>query len=136
RNHCALRLAASDASLALADVHVDLASHSEFALQINPRLNREARSRDQHSFVFRLEVVNVCAVAVNFSMNVMARAMNEVFAVAGFLNHVAANIIDLPTVDRSARAEGLFHVICCRVARVSHDVEDSGHLVGYAVAYE
>src|SRR6266571_6237503 len=136
RDHFLLWLAAGHSSFALADVYVDLASDSEFAFEVNPGLNREARSRDQHSLVFCLEVVDVRAVAVNFSVNVMARAMNEVVAVSCFLNDIAANVIDLPTVDRSARAESLFHAICCRVARVSYHVEYFGHLVGHPVAHE
>ena len=49
RNHFALRLPSRDASFTLTHVHVDLAAHAELALEINARLNREARSRNEHS---------------------------------------------------------------------------------------
>src|SRR6266849_2203816 len=62
--------------------------------------------------------------------------MNEVLAVPCLLNHVPANIIDLPAVDRAALRERVLHVISRGVAGISDDVEDLCDFVGYLVADE
>ena len=64
------------------DEDVDLASDAEL-VEVNSGLDREAGPAQDQALVVRFEVVHVGAVAVDFLADVVADAVNELWAVTG-----------------------------------------------------
>src|SRR5262249_42736077 len=131
-----LRLAAGDVNSSLG-VHedIDLAADSELG-QVNPRLNRETGPRHHPSFLARLQVVHVGAVAMRLLPDGVAGTMDEVLSITGLVDDRARGVIHLPPLEGSLPGKGLFHAVEPRVTRRGHDVEDLRVHLGYLLANE
>src|SRR5262249_17814980 len=121
--HLRLRCASGHPCLLVSHVHVYFASHAKPALEINARLDRKARARNQRAFVPGLQIVDVGPIPVNFGVNVMSRPVNEVLAIAGIFDDGAAHVVNLPAEYAAAVVEGFGHISHCGVAAISYDIE-------------
>src|SRR5207245_11744577 len=65
----------------LLHVYVHLAADAELR-QVNARLERKARARDDAAGILRLQAVHISLVAVHFLADVVPGAMNEVLVIA------------------------------------------------------
>src|SRR4029453_12212630 len=99
---------ARDARLVLADEHVDLGAHAKSA-RIYTRFDRESRARDQAAIVVGLVVVHMDAISVNRPAQAVARAMNELAAVACSFHHLTARAVDLEPANLTAGADSRLH---------------------------
>src|SRR5512141_1185894 len=90
--------------LALSEVHIQFAPDPKLAGQVYSWFNRKACSWDQTAGVLRLQTIDVRSVAMNFFTDRMARAMDELIAVAAMLDNLPAGTIDLPTEWVMARS--------------------------------
>src|SRR5260221_11406729 len=64
------------------DEHVDLGAHRHRACEVDPRLDREARARNDEALVLRLEIVDVGAVPVHRGADRVPGAVEERVGVA------------------------------------------------------
>ena len=80
--------------LAIAHEHVDFGAHAE-VLQIDARLDGEARPRRDAALIVSFQIVHVGAAAVHLLPDGMARAVGEVRAVAGALDDGAHGVVHL-----------------------------------------
>src|SRR6185369_3333294 len=103
----ALRLGAGDLGCRRGESDVDLQAHSEVAGQVDAGLDREAGHRHQAAGVVGLQVVHVGALAVVRGADGVPGAVEEVLAVAGFLDHRARRVVDLEAADRLVRIAAL-----------------------------
>ena len=69
----------------LSNVNVDFAADPEFR-QVNPRLDREQRSRQNQTLLTGLKIVQVRAVAMHFLSQIVPGPMAKLFAVASRLD--------------------------------------------------
>ena len=85
-------------------INIHFAAHAEFR-QIDSRLDRKTSSRQDPPRFVRLEVVHIRAVAMIFLADRMARAVDEIVAIPGFLDHVAGRPVHLPALELLAGLE-------------------------------
>ena len=74
--------------------------------------------------VVRFQAIHVDAVAMNRLANIVASAMEEILAVAGFLNHAARRAIHLPALQRLAGLHALLNQIHSGIAGFAHYSEN------------
>src|SRR5271157_4918063 len=85
--------------------HVDLAAHAELGL-VDSGLDRETGAAENQPLLVGLEVVHVGPVAVDFLADVVAGAVDEVCAVAGVDDHLAAGVVHFPALQGPASGVG------------------------------
>ena len=115
--------------------HVDFAADAEVAGEIDAGLDGEAGVGEKEALVVGLEVVEVGAVAVEGDFDVVAGAVGEVIAEAGFADDGAGGIIGLPAGDGALLGVGALDDFDSSVAGIAHGVEDE-LLAGGGVAMD
>src|SRR5260221_13975845 len=80
-----------DARLALANVNVDFAANPKLA-QVNSRLNRSARARDQAARIARFQPIHVDTVAMHALADAVSSAMKKIFAISGGVDDRARRV--------------------------------------------
>src|SRR5215204_2893701 len=134
RHNFSLDGLARDLDLLVGDVDVDLGADAEAAFEVDAGLDGEAGAGDDAARVARLEVVDVGAVAVPLFADGVARAVRELFAVAGALDTAAGHVVHFGGAYLPAFAEGRADGLGGGVAGLTHDVEDLDVLVGHRLA--
>src|ERR1700738_1713784 len=89
------------ARFALTDVNIHFAADPKLP-QVDPRLNRRARARNQMTNIMRFEPIHVDAVAVHALADAVACAVEKIFTVASSFDHAPRGIIHLPALQRLA----------------------------------
>lgn len=107
----------------LVDEDVDFTSYAEFG-EVDAGFDGEASSGEDAALFVGFEVVHVGAVAVDFFADRVAGAVDEVLAVAGLVDDIAASAIDLPAFERLLLGVRIFDAIDGGVAGGGDDVED------------
>src|SRR5207244_3280540 len=82
--------------LTFSEIHVQFTPNPELAWQVDPWLNRKASPRHQAAGVLCLQAIDVGSVAMNFFADRMARAMDELIAIAPPLDDLPAGVVDFP----------------------------------------
>src|SRR5258708_10120458 len=122
--------AAGDLGFAFAGDHVELAANAEGigiaggAGEVEAGFDGEAGVGQDEALVVGFEVVEMCAVAVEDGADVVAGAMGEKVAEAGFADDVAGGVVGLPAGDGSICGKGLLHGFDGGVAGVADGGED------------
>jgi len=83
--------------LVFVDVDVNFAADAE-VFQVDAGLDGGAGARDELAHVVSFEAVHVGAVAVDGFADVVAGAMDEIFAEAGFFDVVAGDFVYFPAL--------------------------------------
>src|SRR5712692_6687576 len=117
---------AGDECVGLGEIDVHLAPDADFAGEIDARLDRKARVREQAASVPGLEVVDVGAVAVDFFADRVPGAVEEPVSKACLPDHAAAHVVHIPAAREAARAHFLLDERDGVVARARDDREDLG----------
>ena len=107
--------------------HVDFAAHAELG-QVDAGLDGEAGVGQQKAHVVGFEIVEVRAGAVNLVGDVVAGAMDEVLAEAGFADDGAGRIVGLKAADGAVFGEGRCNGGDGGVARAADGIEDESAL--------
>src|SRR2546426_6453160 len=81
---------AGDECIGLGEIDVHLAPDAEFARQVDARLDREARVREQAPPVLGLEIVDVGAIAVDFFTDRVPGTVDEPVFIPRLPDHAAA----------------------------------------------
>src|SRR5262249_6804814 len=125
RHDLLLRLAAGDVDHAgLVHEDVDLAADAELG-QVDAGLDRETGARQDAAILVRLQVVHVGAVAVRLLADGVAGAVDEIFPVAGLVDHLAGGLVHLPALQYHAVLKTLADAVDGGVTGRGHDVEDA-----------
>src|SRR5205807_2090928 len=119
----------------LLHVYVHLAADAELR-QVNARLDRKARARDDAADILRLQAVHIRPVAVHFLADVVAGAMNEVLGIARLTNGLARGLIHLPPLDAATRRNRVLNEANSGVARGLHNGKYSGVLLRHRATQE
>src|SRR5262245_7040972 len=116
-------------------VHVDLAPDTEVG-EVDPRLDREPRPRDQLPLVDRLERVDVAAVAVHLEADAVPGAVQEALAVALGDDVLPGHLVDVRAAQALAAPDRFLEERHGGVARAGDDVPDLAMAVGHFRAEE
>ena len=84
------------------DIYVKFAPNPKLSRQVDSRLDRKARSRQETTTVLSFQVVDIGSVTMDFLTDRVAGSMNEEVAVACGVNRITADIIDFPAAGESA----------------------------------
>ena len=113
-------------------IYVDFAAYAKL-WQINSRLDREAGSRHDAAVVAGFQPIDVCAVSVNFLADVVSRAMGELVAVAGLVDHrtrgFAGTVLDHHRAKRDGVTDGVVALARARRGQDSGGESLGGDLV-------
>src|SRR5260370_34758873 len=108
--------------VSLRDINIHLGSDSELR-QIDARLNRETRSRNNSALIVRFEIVHIRARAVHFFADGVPSAVDEILAESLFLDMFTGGVINLEALDGFIPADGCGHAFDRAVAGAAHHFE-------------
>src|SRR5215472_3662723 len=121
---------ARDNSFAGPRDHIHLAADTELAGKVDAGLDGEAGVGQQDALIVCLEIVQMRAVAVQFTGDVMTGAVREKIAEPSVADDVAGGVVGLPAGDGGVGGVGLFDGGDGGVAGLAHDGEDVALVVG------